>query len=788
MEKLADTFSINNQQLEYISTRKMLDDMMLDDEFSYPIKISARPLIRRLQERYELDTKDAKKIAEFENLEEQLNRKDGKEIPAELTDQMEKLFSFMFPVGVNSQTMGLVTRPFTGRHLYSSPEFQRVFLEGNLETPVMHIDTKEKSKWRILEAGIHILNQCYGQELDALARPIISTRDKETQLERHFKMEFLMTGIDVIELKPKKKLTAHQIQELLTQLDNPDLWLEYLPVDRFAFEGLMFLGLTDVTGIEINSNLRGMVLENDTDPNPLILLPKVIQGIRSILKMPDLQVGFISDSLPGVMDLPPLMGILAQFSMSLNQLLEVSKYYKPVLGSGKHTIVSDLKKETELGPAEEALLERGMRSLLFLPMITVHGEVVGLIELASSVPNMLNQTHILKLADVQSLMAFGLKRTLENFDQQIDLVIQEQFTSIHPSVEWKFKEIATEIFLSRVKNNNQSTPEPIVFEEVNPLYGQADIVGSSSIRNRAIQADLMLNLELVMELLHACQERVNYPLLDAHLLTAERYHAELSEYFVSSHESLVVEFLNAEVHPFLQEIREVQGEEVKSLLKRYFAELDTDLHIIYRDRKDYENSVGILNDRIGTLLEKSNGKMQKTLPHFFECFKTDGVEYNMYVGASLSPAYPFSDFQLKNIRLWQLVNMCEITRLVYEIQGDLPVPLQTAQLIFVYNNSLSIRFHMDEKQFDVDGAYNVRYEIIKKRIDKAMVKGKNERLTLKGKIAIVYLQEKDKKEYLDYLDYLLKRGYITEEIEDLDLEKLQGVEGLRALRVTVKEN
>lgn len=788
MGNLATTFSVNNQQVEYISTRKMLDEMMLDDDFPYQINISARPLIRRLKAKYHVDENDAKKIALFEDLEAQLNRKNGKAISEEMTEQMEKLFFFMFPVGVNSKTMGLVTRPFTGRHLYSSSEFQRVFQEGNLETPVMPIDLKEKNRWRILEAGIHILNQCYGQELDVLAQPVISTIDPENKLERHFKMEFLMNGIDVIQLKPKKKLTHKQIQELLTQLDNPDLWLEYLPIDRFAFEGLMFLGLTDVTEIEINAKLMGLLLQHDTDPNPLELLPKVIQGIRSSLKMPDLEVGFISDILPGVMDMPPLMGILSQQEMTLRELLEESKYYRRVLDSGMHVIVSDLDKEEEKGPVEKAMLERGLRSLLFLPLVTVTGEVVGLIELATSEPNILNQTHVLKLNSVQNMMAFGLKRTEEGFDQQIDLVIQEQFTSIHPSVEWKFRELATGIFLDRLNPDKKTALEPIVFEEVNPLYGQADIVGSSSIRNHAIQADLILNLELVMELLHAFQERVNYPLLDAYLLSAERYHAELGEYFVSSHESLVVEFLNSEVHPFLREIGNVQGEEVKSLLDRYFSELDTDLHIIYRDRKDYEDSVGILNQRMGALLEKSDGKMQKTLPHFFEYFKTDGIEYNMYVGASLSPRYPFSDFQLKNIRLWQLVNMCEITRLVYDIQGELPVPLMTAQLIFVYNNSLSIRFQMDEKQFDVDGAYNVRYEIIKKRIDKAMVKGKNERLTLKGKIAIVYLQEKDKKEYLDYLDYLLKRGFITEEIEDLDLEKLQGVEGLRALRVTVKES
>ncbi len=85
----------------------------------------------------------------------------------------------------------------------------------------------------------------------------------------------------------------------------------------------------------------------------------------------------------------------------------------------------------------------------------------------------------------------------------------------------------------------------------------------------------------------------------------------------------------------------------------------------------------------------------------------------------------------------------------------------------------------------MDGTYNVRYEILKKRIDKAVIKGTNERLTQAGKIAIVYLQDKDRQEYLNHLEYLIRKGYITEEIEQLELEKLQGADGLKALRVTV---
>jgi len=66
------------------------------------------------------------------------------------------------------------------------------------------------------------------------------------------------------------------------------------------------------------------------------------------------------------------------------------------------------------------------------------------------------------------------------------------------------------------------------------------------------------------------------------------------------------------------------------------------------------------------------------------------------------------------------------------------VPLETAHLILVQHAPLAIRFRFDEKRFDVDGAYNVRYEVVKRRIDKAVRRGTGERITQPGKIAIVY--------------------------------------------------
>jgi hypothetical protein len=85
----------------------------------------------------------------------------------------------------------------------------------------------------------------------------------------------------------------------------------------------------------------------------------------------------------------------------------------------------------------------------------------------------------------------------------------------------------------------------------------------------------------------------------------------------------------------------------------------------------------------------------------------------------------------------------------------------------------------------VDGAYNIRYEIIKKRIDKVHLRDSEERLTQPGKIAIVYSQQKELLEYLEYIEFLQGEKLLGENLEHLELEDTQGISGLKAVRVDV---
>ena len=225
------------------------------------------------------------------------------------------------------------------------------------------------------------------------------------------------------------------------------------------------------------------------------------------------------------------------------------------------------------------------------------------------------------------------------------------------------------------------------------------------------------------------------------------------------------------------------GPAVRERMEAYRAALDPRLGTIYRQRRDYEESVTLINEAISAYLDAEQEMAQAMFPHYFEKQRTDGVDYSIYVGAALVEDGAFDELYLRNLRLWQLMVACGIARRTEALRPRLPMPLETTHLILAHHAPLSIRFRFDEKRFDVDGAYNVRYEVIKKRIDKAVVRGPGERVTQPGQIAIVYSQPAEAAGVPRIPRVPGPPATSPARSRSSELEELQGVHGLRALRV-----
>jgi len=384
-----------------------------------------------------------------------------------------------------------------------------------------------------------------------------------------------------------------------------------------------------------------------------------------------------------------------------------------------------------------------------------------------------------QLLQILPLFAMAVKRSMDELGNRIQAVIKEKCTAIHPVVEWRFRKAV----LNSLENATGEM-EPIVFRDVHPFYALADIRGSSTNRAWSIQVDLLHQLGLAQAILEAAHRVRPMAILDQLRHKVERQAAAVEVSLRSGDEAGLIAFLRKEVESLFTHL-ESYGPEVRERIEVYRSAIDPQLGAVGTKRRGFEQSVAMLNEAISSYLDAEERVAQETCPHYFEKQRTDGVDYSMYAGPSLLESGDFAPLHLKNLRLWQIMVACGIAVTAERIKSRLPDPLEITSLILVQHTPLAISFRFDEKRFDVDGAYNARYEILKKRIDKAVVKGSTERVTQPGKIAIVYSQASEAAEYRDYINYLQAQGYLLDEVETLDLEDLQGVSGLRALRVTV---
>ena len=121
--------------------------------------------------------------------------------------------------------------------------------------------------------------------------------------------------------------------------------------------------------------------------------------------------------------------------------------------------------------------------------IAKNGELLGILELVSDKPYELNSINAIKLEDILPYIVTAVERNKRDYENRIKAVIQNECTSIHPSVHWVFEQEAKR-FIEDLDDDGIASFRDIAFEDVYPLYGQIDIVGSSDARNDGIQRDL----------------------------------------------------------------------------------------------------------------------------------------------------------------------------------------------------------------------------------------------------------------------------------------------------------
>lgn len=628
-----------------------------------------------------------------------------------------------------------------------------------------------------------ILQKLYNFFVPVKAGQYHSGVNKSTGLLEYYSVD---VNTDFVEVTAKGPLPEIDVVQLYTHLSEGggfEVLEERLPLELFRFRGICVLTATDVTADMAVENIRKVRLSRTALVEEKSY-QEVIQSLKSLVR--NSKIEFDLFPMLRVNNKPVygfekggtgiLFDVWGEDRLTPEEFSRQASAYsaKPLF-----FFSADIWKETM---GEYSFLEHfrklGVKSLALMPIFHV-GELIGIMAVHTWKEDTFSDRTLALLEPAIGAIAQLLQVYVEEFNLEIEKVIKEKFTSIQPAVQWKFNEAAWN-YLYNTKKNLPAVIQNIFFEQVYPLYGAIDIRNSTTERNKAIIADLDSHLSLLAATLDTLRQYQQNDLLKEMIYHCQQWQQALLHQTLSpSDENELNRFLEVQAVEYLRHIA-VQFPKTKDTIEACLESLAGDVN-----KNALETSMQLITQTVNKYFESEKDKLQESYPCYFEKFRTDGVEYDIYIGQSISPDKPFNHFHLKNLRLWQLSSMVAIAGLTHSLLSEMPKELRTTQLIFVHNHPIDISFRADERKFDVEGAYNIRYQMIKKRIDKVHIRGTEERLTQPDKIALIYSDRRDVEDYLPFIRYLQQTGVLLPEMEEVELEDLQGLSGLQAIRIGI---
>lgn len=729
---------------------------------------------------------------------------------SEYLDQLEVVFQLLSPNLEQESIFWAIGQPLSPVMFYGTDRFYQMVLDpetAELRSEMITDNSAGLSEYdKVLPMYALIFERLYGIFTQAYRPMVISIKDPKTRLPQYFRINIDHRFTDVFAGGELPEINEQTVKEILAGNGDFRQLLTMLPVGLFRFEGISIITMTDVTLEYTLEQIKAISIKMDKVDQVDTLYYEtyfrhLTDSLRTIGANPGLDFGFIPQlrvnnkltvdrktifhSKLVSVDLPEdyLTDIYLLFARHFDQ------YPEAIFSQGSRT-------DEQLTRFVGAIKSSGIHYYSMQPVYKGL-EMVGLFEIYSTEKVLPDEKSLSQIGMAKPLIAEFFQNAIEHFNKNIETIIQEKFTSIQPSVQWKFRKAAWHF----IRDNSQERPAvmgKIVFENVYPVYGAVDIRDSTLLRNDSLRKDLKFQFESIVDLLKTISQEINLLLVQEMAYRCLNILAEITNEGGKLDEMKIAEFLEADLHPFLHHFLLESGEQslakdkisqqehvVSLSIKDYFGMIHSETGTAFANRRDLEKSMHVINSAVNDALDQFQTQVQPLYPLYFEKFRTDGVEYDIYTGQSIDPNKKFSSVYLKNIRLWQISSMASIIKVTRDLLPSMPVKLHTTQLIFVNSGTIDISFRDDERRFDVEGAYNIRYQVIKKRIDKVHISGTGERLTQPGKIALVYFQENSVRDHLDYIRFLQAQNILAEDLEFLSLEELQGVSGLKALRVGV---
>jgi hypothetical protein len=758
------------------------------------IQFSLRPFINFLQQKIS-DEKTAK-VNFYNYLLEQFSAFPELIYPISNQDTtkynhiFELIYTALSPI-INDEREQLwaLGRPITPCFYYGTDAFYNVLLnkDKTLKDSISLPSTAEMEA-KMLRNFYHlVLQKFYNINLSSNQHLVHSIVDHQTHLQKYYRLNVDNRFLNITTSGELPELSNDGLQEYMKDESTSIQTLKTLiPPHLFNIEGISIVNLTDVTGEYALESIKNTIIDHnqcqeDWSSDTIVTALKSLVGSDAVEfgLLPYIQLNnktllYSHEGFESV--------VIKQAKLQGMAEEEYDQLVTDFVTHPRRLIFPDIKIDAYTDfPILRLIDEQGVKSYALFPLY-YNAKLVGCLEMYAEDSSVFNGNTFSMIEAAFPLLSQLYSNIIVDFNNEIMSIVTNKFTGLQPAVQWSFYQAAYQ-YLKSGDWEKDLPIDTVYFKDVHPLYGAIDIKNSSIERNLVIRKDLYTHFEVLEAMLQNLKVKIPQDfesgLPHKRSVWDHKGFDELSDREIMKTD----DYLQRQLPPYLISIKESHPE-TALIIDEYF-ELTRPGGGIFQNRENYELSMQMINHAATRRLDEFNSQLQELYPCYFEKFRTDGVEFDIYLGQSITPDRKFDEALVADFRYRQLKVIAEITQVTAGLTSHLPIPLETTQLIFVYGKVLNISFRIDEQRFDVDGSYNIRYQMVKKRIDKAHVKDSTERITQPGKITIVYFHSEESREYMQYINLLQDENLLTNAVEYIDVEELQGVEGLKALRVEV---
>uniref|UniRef100_A0AAU6WT59 GAF domain-containing protein n=1 Tax=Chryseobacterium endophyticum TaxID=1854762 RepID=A0AAU6WT59_9FLAO len=364
-------------------------------------------------------------------------------------DLIRLLLADLFPTGLTHNEIKAAGIPLSNVTFNYTERFKSILKDAgkDFEIELRNIDDDEFYVFCCC-----LILQAYFKRDIKSTLPLYYDIPNRQGIMKHYKISVNVDFTEVYPTEDARIPSEEVIDMLLENLDDYRLWKKYFPSKSWVLKGFSIISLVDCTSEVALSDLKSSMIR--IDPENIKPDENLKEIFKSYFDVAQLSFGLMlfNGKDQRLEKLPIYENVFTNYILDFwintfdsetrkKTFINLNHNSKPIVVSN----IENLDHEIKSLPSFGILRDNEINSFMVIPIMK-DNELIAIMEFTSPIPNSFNGLKLKKIEFFTDMILFSLNRFSFEKNYQIEAIIQREYTTIHDSVVWKFRNEAEKYF------------------------------------------------------------------------------------------------------------------------------------------------------------------------------------------------------------------------------------------------------------------------------------------------------------------------------------------------------